>query len=73
MNPGDVIKQDGKVMVFLFGDEAKKCLAVNEHGRLEVTRVTGDVELVDYEHLTTFLRNRLMFLNDRYGDMNEQN
>ena len=73
MNPGDVIKQDGRVMIFLFGDDVKKCLAVSEHGFLEVVRITGDVEKVEYEHLTTFLRNRLQFLNARYGEMDEAN
>lgn len=67
MNPGEVIKQNGKVMIFLFGEEVKKCLAVNEHGRLEVTRVEGDIEVIKYEPITTLLRNRIMYLNAKYG------
>lgn len=70
MNPGEVIKQNGKVMIFLFGEEVKKCLTVNEHGRVEVVRVEGEVEPIQYEHLTTFLRNRLYFLNEKFGGEN---
>lgn len=72
MNPGAVVKHQGKVMIFLFGDKVKKCLGINEHGRLEVMKIEGEVELIKYEHLTNFLRTRLDFLNDRYGDKDEQ-
>jgi hypothetical protein len=71
-NPGAVIKHEGRVMVYLFGDDVKKCLAVDQHGRLEVARVEGDVELIKYEHLTNFLRTRLDFLNAKYGDNDEE-
>ena len=70
MNPGEVIKQNGKVMIYLFGEEVKKCLALNEHGRVEVIRVEGEVEPVKYEHLTTFFRNRLLLLNAKHGGDN---
>lgn len=73
MNPGAVVKHQGKVMIFLFGDNVKKCLGINEHGRLEVMKIEGEVELIKYEHLTKFLRTRLDFLNDRYGDNDEEN
>lgn len=68
MNPGDVIKHKGEVMIFLFGDKVKKCLAEDVHGRVEVRRVEGEVELIKYESTTTFLRNRLKLLNAKYGD-----
>ena len=67
-NPGAVVKHQGKVMIYLHGDTVKKCLGINEHGRLEVMKIEGELELIKYEHLTTFLRTRLDFLNERYGD-----
>ena len=73
LNPGDAIKQNGEVMLFLFGDKVKKCLAEDVHGRVEVRRVEGEVEIIKHESTTTLLRNRLKLLNAKYGDNNEEN
>lgn len=68
MNPGEVIKQNGKVMVYLHGEDPKKCLALDDRDMLEVVDVYGDVEHIHkYNHLTVFLKTRLFFLNDKFG------
>lgn len=70
MNPGEVIKQNGEVMIYLSGEDPKKCLALDERNMLEVVDVEGTVESIKYEHLTVFLKNRLLYLNEKYGGLN---
>lgn len=72
MNPGEVIKQNGEVMIYLSGEDPKKCLALDERNMLEVVDVEGAVEIIEkYEYLTIFLKNRLFFLNEKFGGSDE--
>ena len=68
MIPGTVIKQNGKVMIYLHGENPMKCLALDEDDMLEVIDVDENAEVIDkYENITIMLKNRLFYLNDRYG------
>ena len=45
-----------------------KCLALDEDDMLEVIDVDENAEVIDkYENITIMLKNRLFYLNDRYG------
>ena len=65
MNIGEVVKVKGKVAICLTD---KLYLTLNDKSRLEVVNLEGEeVEKLKYEHLTSFLRNRLLLLNHKYG------
>lgn len=72
MNIGEVVRHNGEVMIFLESDvDGSRCLALDQHDRLYIAKVEGEVEPIKYEHLTVFLRNRLLFLRDRHGKVDE--
>ena len=65
MNIGEVIKHNGNIAIHL---KENTYLALDEFERLEVITINDEeVEPLEYEHLTDFLRRRLLFLNHRYG------
>lgn len=65
MNIGEVIKHNGRVAIYL---KKNTYLALNEKERLEVITINDEEgEKLKYEHLTSFLRNRLLLLNHKYG------
>lgn len=72
MNIGEVVRYNGKVMIFLerYMDGAR-CLGLDQHNRLQIVYAEGELEPLKYEHLTVFLRNRLLFLNGRFGKAGE--